>query len=377
MRGFFMASPVRHLYLHIPFCHRVCPYCSFYKHTPGATPMGDFVEALLVEAARQSARHEMYLETVYLGGGTPTALSETHLQRLLAGLQETLDLSGVKEFTCEVNPRTVTASKTAMMKAHGIDRISLGIQAWDEATLATLGRDHAPMDAEETYHLLRGTGFRSVNVDLMFAIPGQSLAVWEKTVQHTIQLKPDHISAYNLNYEEDTEFFQRLRRGQYREDESRDADFFELTIDQLETAGYEHYEISNYARPGFRSLHNESYWLGEDYLGLGPGAFSTIAGHRWQNVADTTRYLAQIQAGEDPAVPGEHLTPDQRRTERFGLELRTQRGLALDMVRTGEQRMVQIFQQEGLLTVADGMIRLSRLGKPLVDSIAVALLGED
>lgn len=339
--------------------------------------MGEFVEALLLEARRQAEQHEMQLETVYLGGGTPTALSETHLQRLLSGLHDVVDLSGVKEFTCEVNPRTVTASKTAMMKAHGIDRISLGIQAWDDETLATLGRDHAPADAEETYHLLRGTGFRSVNVDLMFAIPGQSLAVWEKTVQHTIQLKPDHISAYNLNYEEDTEFFQRLRRGQYREDEGRDADFFELTIDQLEAAGYEHYEISNYARPGFRSLHNESYWLGEDYLGLGPGAFSTIAGHRWQNVPDTVRYLAQMQAGEDPAVPGEHLTPAQRRTERFGLELRTERGLPLSLVREADQRMVQIFQQEKLLTVEAGMIRLTRLGKPLVDSVAVALLGED
>lgn len=371
-----IALLVHHLYLHIPFCHRVCPYCSFYKHTPGATPMAEFVEAVLIEARRQSAEYDLQLETVYLGGGTPTALSETHLERLLAGLHETLDLSAVKEFTCEVNPRTVTESKAAMMKGQGIDRISLGIQAWDEPTLKTLGRDHAPADAEETYHLLRAAGFRSVNVDLMFSIPGQSVETWQQTLEHTIVLKPDHISAYNLNYEEDTEFFERLRRGQYREDESRDAEYFHTALDLLESAGYEHYEISNYARPGHRSAHNESYWMGEEYLGLGPSAFSTVQNHRWQNIPDTTRYLELIKSGQSAAQPGEHLTPAQRRTERFGLELRTARGLPLGLVDEPERRMVQVLQSEGLLTVQEEHIRLTRVGKPLVDSVAVALLGD-
>ena len=338
--------------------------------------MAEFVDAVLQEARSQSALHDLKLDTVYLGGGTPTALSETHLEKLLAGLRETLDLSAVKEFTCEVNPRTVTESKAAMMKGQGIDRISLGIQSWDEPTLKTLGRDHAPADAEETYHLLRGAGFRSVNVDLMFSIPGQSLETWQRTVEHTISLNPDHISAYNLNYEEDTEFFERLRRGQYREDESRDAEFFHTSLDLLEAAGYEHYEISNYARPGHRSAHNESYWMGEEYLGLGPSAFSTMASHRWQNIPDTTRYLELIQSGQSAAQPGEHLTPEQRRTERFGLELRTAHGLPLSLVRAPEQRMVQILQSEGLLVVQNDRIRLTRIGKPLVDSVAVALLGD-
>jgi oxygen-independent coproporphyrinogen-3 oxidase len=338
--------------------------------------MGEFVEAVLREARRQRQRYALNLETVYVGGGTPTALSETHLEKLLTGLREILDLSKLKEFTCEVNPRTVTESKAAMMRAQGIDRISLGIQAWDQATLKTLGRDHAPADAEETYQLLRGAGFRSVNVDLMFSIPGQSLETWLSTVQHTISLGPDHISAYNLNYEEDTEFFERLHRGQYREDQSQDAEFFDGALQMLQGAGYEHYEISNYARPGHRSAHNESYWLGEDYLGLGPSAFSTWQNHRWQNVPDTTRYLQIMAANEEPALPGEHLTPDQRRTERFGLELRTKRGLPLALVREPEQRMVQILRTEGLLEIKDDHIRLTRVGKPLVDSVAVALLGD-
>lgn len=337
--------------------------------------MAEFVEAVLTEAQRAGETRELKLETVYLGGGTPTALSEVHLERLLSGLRERLDFSSVEEFTCEVNPRTVTLSKAAMMQRLGIDRISLGIQAWDEATLQTLGRDHAPADAEETYHTLRAAGFRSVNVDLMFSIPGQNLETWCGTVEKTISLKPDHISAYNLNYEEDTEFFERLRKGQYRVEEERDAAFFHAAMDALEGVGYEHYEISNYAKPGHRSAHNEAYWLGRDYLGLGPSAYSTAGGRRWQNVADTTRYLQLVRSGGTAAQPGEELTEDQRRTERFGLELRTARGLPLSMVRESEQRMVTVLKEEGLLLVVEGHIRLTRVGKPLVDSVAVAMMG--
>lgn len=364
---------LRHLYLHIPFCHRVCPYCSFYKHQHGSTDLAAFVEAMLNEAKQQA--HQIVPYTVYFGGGTPTALSETHLTRLLQGLREVIDFSEVTEYTMEANPRTITESKAAMMRNAGVNRISLGIQAWDAETLKTLGRDHAASEAEETYHLLRAAGFPSVSLDLMFSIPGQSPEAWRGTLEKTISLQPDHISAYNLNYEEDTEFFQRLRKGQYRENEDRDAEFFYTAMDLLEAANYEHYEISNYARPGKRSRHNESYWLGEEYLGLGPSAYSTVAGHRWQNVADTTRYIELLSAQQSAAVPGEALTPDQRRTERFGLELRTARGLPVSLIEAPSLKMMETLEREGLLRVTEGYIRLTRDGKALVDSVAVALMG--
>jgi oxygen-independent coproporphyrinogen-3 oxidase len=261
------------------------------------------------------------------------------------------------------------------MREQGVTRVSLGIQAWDEATLKTLGRDHSPAEAQETWQVLKAVDFPSLNLDLMFSIPGQSLETWRETVQHSLSLKPDHISAYNLNYEEDTDFFRRLKAGEFRADEGRDADFFNLGIDLLEAGGFEHYEISNYARPGHRSVHNESYWLGEDYLGIGPGAFSTVGGKRWHNVKDTPHYMALALAGDDTAVEVEELTPENRRTERFGLELRTARGLPLDLVEPDSRRMLDTLRDQGLLNFDDQFVRLTRSGKPLVDPIAVALMG--
>ena len=330
-----------------------------------------FVDALLKEAEKQPLKPR----TIFFGGGTPTMLSEVHLERLLRGLRDRLDMSDLDEYTMEANPRTITASKAALMREQGVTRVSLGIQAWDEATLKTLGRDHSPAEAQETWQVLKAVDFPSLNLDLMFSIPGQSLETWRETVQHSLSLKPDHISAYNLNYEEDTDFFRRLKAGEFRADEGRDADFFNLGIDLLEAGGFEHYEISNYARPGHRSVHNESYWLGEDYLGIGPGAFSTVGGKRWHNVKDTPHYMALALAGDDTAVEVEELTPENRRTERFGLELRTARGLPLDLIAPDSRRMLDTLRDQGLLDFDDQFVRLTRTGKPLVDPIAVALMG--
>jgi oxygen-independent coproporphyrinogen-3 oxidase len=363
--------PLRHLYVHIPFCHRICPYCSFHKHTPGGTDMTAFVDALLKEVEKQPLKPR----TIFFGGGTPTMLSDTHLERLLRGLRERVDFSEVAEFTMEANPRTVTPSKAALMREMGVTRISLGIQAWDEATLKTLGRDHSPAEAEETWQVLREANFPSLNLDVMFSIPGQELETWRQTLEHSLSLKPDHISAYNLNYEEDTDFFRRLQKGEFRTDEGRDADFFHLAIDLLEVGGFEHYEISNYAQPGHRSQHNEAYWLGADYLGIGPGAFSTVEGRRWKNVPDTDRYIALTLAGETTAIDVEVLTDENRRTERFGLELRTKRGLPLDLIAPDQRRMLDTLRDQGLLGYDEAFVRLTRTGKPLVDPIAVALMG--
>lgn len=332
--------------------------------------MAAFVDALLMEMEGQPLKPK----TIFFGGGTPTMLSETHMERLLRGLRERVDVSEVAEFTMEANPRNITASKAAMMHDLGVTRISLGVQAWDEVTLKTLGRDHSPSEAEATWRVLHDAKFPSLNLDLMFSIPGQSLETWRSTLEYTMALCPDHISAYNLNYEEDTDFFQRLKSGEFRLDEGRDADFFNLAIDMIEAGGLEHYEISNYARPGHRSLHNEAYWLGEDYLGIGPGAFSTVEDKRWHNVKDTPRYIAMTLSGESTKRDVEELTPEQRRTERFGLELRTARGLPVELISPESRKMLETLSGQGLLTFDEQFVRLTRAGKPLVDPIAVALM---
>lgn len=312
---------------------------------------------------------------MYLGGGTPTALGEAHLERLLTGLLAVFEPSDLVEFCVEANPRTVTPAKAAMMRSLGVSRMSLGVQAWDESTLATLGRDHSPGEAEETFHELRAAGFPSLNIDLMFSIPGQSCEAWIASLEKTIALRPDHVSVYNLNYEEDTQFFDRLTQGRYREDPERDARYFFAALDRLGGAGFEHYEISNYAVPGHRSAHNESYWRGEDYLGLGPSAFSTHDSMRWQNVCDTNRYIELASSGRATALSAETITAAMRRVERFGMELRTDRGLSVDQVEAANRRTLETLAHEGLLEFDDSFVRLTRSGKPLVDSIAIALLG--
>lgn len=265
--------PLSHLYVHIPFCHRICPYCSFHKHTPGGYDLRAFFCAILAEARRARETYEFDLRTVYFGGGTPTLPGRAVLAEFLKEFVTIFDLRGIEEWTFEANPRTFGLEKMQLLRESGVTRVSLGVQAWDDSTLATLGRDHSPDEGREAYQLIRAAGIPTVNIDLMFSIPGQPLEAWENTLTETIALGPDHISAYNLNYEEDTEFFDRLSRGEFRESEEVDAEFFLRADQSLTLAGYTHYEVSNYAKPGCESRHNQSYWDGAEYLGLGPGAF--------------------------------------------------------------------------------------------------------
>lgn len=369
-----MPEPVEHLYIHIPFCHRICPYCSFYKHTPGNTDMAGFVQAVLLELKLHQRNLPVKPKTIFFGGGTPTALSETHLNTLLTGLQELTDFSQLQELCLEANPKTISASKARLLKSHGITRISLGVQAWDEPTLQLLGRDHAPDEAVETYDILREAGIPSVNLDLMFSIPGQDLAVWKEGLEKTIALLPDHVSCYNLTYEEDTDFLIKHRQGKLDADGDRDADHFYAAIDLLNTAGYEHYEISNYAKPGHRSTHNQAYWRGADYLGLGPSAYSTHLRTRWKNVADTTEYIRLVNEQRVPIVESEDLNDRQWLMERVALELRTVEGMAEERVEASLADTLETLVKEKLVEHSEGRIRLTHTGKGLTDKIAEMLL---
>lgn len=362
-------SMVQHLYVHIPFCPKVCPYCSFYKEASDRNKTQAFLDAVLREAEFEA--DGLRPKTVFFGGGTPTALSSPQLKFLIGGLRERIDFSAVEEFTIEMNPATVSHEKAESLLALGVNRVSMGVQSWDEELLKTLGRVHSGAQAARSYAILREAGVPNVNLDLMFGLPGQTRSQWIESIRRTVDLSPDHISAYCLTYEEDTEFFERFQRGEMGPQEDRDSDFFEVAMNELEAAGYPQYEISNYARPGRECLHNLGYWRGADYAGLGPSAFSTRAGWRRRNVADTADYTRRVLSDEDRFDFVERIDDDSRRAERIAFSLRTTDGVPETML---PENQAAALLQHGLVTKKDGRVFLTREGRLVADEIAAELI---
>jgi oxygen-independent coproporphyrinogen-3 oxidase len=325
----------------------------------------------LIERDRWARR--LLPSTIYFGGGTPTALNIAQLELLLRGFHERLDLSELVEWTIEANPGSVSARKAVLLRKLGVNRISLGVQSWDEELLKLLGREHNTQQVEESFRILRNAGLTNINVDLMFGLPGQTVDQWRVTLEKTIALEPEHISTYCLTYEEDTEFFLRHARGELRQDPDAELEFFEMTMAILEDAGYQHYEISNYARPGFESVHNRAYWLGKDYLGIGPSAVSTIGMQRWQNVCDYRAYIDRVFSGESTRGTSENLTLEMKRTERIALGLRTRDGISGAELKDFAQKVGELIALK-LLRKSNGNFVLTRRGKALADSVAEAFL---
>jgi oxygen-independent coproporphyrinogen-3 oxidase len=359
---------IRHLYVHIPFCPKVCPYCSFYKEASDRNKTQAFLDAVLQDLERRTLEFGICRpETIFFGGGTPSALSVKQLEYLLGGLRNRLDLSNLFEWTLEMNPATVSLEKAQMLRAFGVSRISMGVQSWNPDILEKLGRVHSADQAERSFRTLRQAGFDNLNLDFIFGVPGQSGAIWEQTLRKTVDLDPEHISAYCLTYEEDTEYFRRFMSGDLVQDNAQDALFFESTMALLAGSGYQQYEISNYAKPGRECHHNLAYWQGRDYLGLGPSAFSTIGEKRWQNVPDTSRYIDQIQKADDPASFNERVTPSMRKAERTAFGLRTSTGVP-ETELGGDH--IDSLRDAGYIEWVDRNVRLTDKGRLVADSIA-------
>ncbi len=369
-----------HLYIHIPFCHRICPYCAFFKHTPAATDLKVFVRALVVEA-RLRLPDGYAPRTIFMGGGTPSMLSPTRMRELVEGLTSPrsrggagLDLSRVQEWTLEANPATFNLAKARLWRELGVTRLSLGIQSFDAELLQLLGRTHSPEQARRSVAILREAGMPQVNIDLMFSLPRQGLSQWEESLRGALALAPEHISTYNLTYEQDTAFYQLY--GADAGDEQTDVAMFELAHELLTAAGYRHYEVSNYAREGARSLHNLATWAGKDYYGLGPGAVGTIEGMRYENLGNTTQYNEFLMSEKLPPARVEQLSDQDRRTEIIGLKLRTDEGLELSLLRSEDATLLAALCEEGLARIDEQGQRLilTRQGRLLVDEIATQLL---
>lgn len=360
---------VAHLYVHIPFCPKICPYCNFYKEVGRRELVRPLLDGILREAEREATG--LRPVTIFFGGGTPTALSTSQLEELITGLRQRIDFSALSEFTLEMNPATVSLEKATALRALGVNRVSMGVQSWNDRHLQALGRVHSAAQARRSFGILREAGFENLNLDLMFGIPGQSAADWESSLRTTMELGPEHISAYCLTYEEDTEYFRRFQNGEFAPDEERDVEFFETAMRCLPQAGYSQYEISNHAHPGRECLHNLAYWNGCDYVGLGPSAFSTRDGVRRRNVCDTRAYAGRILSGVSAADFVEEVPPELRMVEQNAFALRTRSGVSASSLPMDKVRQLV---REGLLILEDGRAVLTGKGKLVADAVAAELI---
>jgi len=369
----------RAAYIHVPFCRHRCGYCNFTLVAGRDDLIDAYLEALARELAALRGPHEV--ETLFFGGGTPTHLPPLCLACLLDIVRQTFPLAPGGELSVEANPIDLDRAKADALAAAGVTRISLGAQSFDPRVLELLERDHAPEQIVASLDHARRIA-QSVSLDLIFGVPGQSLADWQRDLSSAIALAPDHLSTYGLTFEKGTAFWSRLGRGEMtRADEDLERAMYEAAIDTLTAAGYEHYEVSNFARSGHRCRHNETYWTGRPYFAAGPGASRFIAGRRETNHRSTTTYIARVLAGQSPVAESEQLDPEDAARERLVFALRRLEGIALDQfaAETGfsaEQlggAALARFVEQGLLEFSardqHRYLRLTRRGLLVSDAI--------
>ena len=364
------------LYIHVPFCPQRCPYCAFATVVGQEDRHGLYAEAICREI--ESWGHlSGPVETVFLGGGTPSQVEPALIGQMLKAAQRHLGLHADAEVSIEVNPGTVDREKFAALKALGCNRISIGAQAFGDADLRHLGRQHSAADVERAYAAARAAGFVNVSLDLVANVLGVSEANWHFSVERAIALTPEHLSVYSLTIEEGTIFAQRQRQGLLEPVvDDRQARTLEWTDAQLVAAGYEHYEISNYARLGYRSRHNWGYWTGVPYLGVGLGAHSFIDGKRFWNTRDLNAYLDAMHQGRSPGAGEETIAPNTARRERLWMGLRTIEGVELTAAEAGRVQNSKRFadlEKVGYAALEGQRLRLTRAGFLLADALSLEL----
>lgn len=379
------------LYIHIPYCHSKCPYCDFNSHAAASWPEDDYIHALIAEMGRRADESPWVgasVKTIFFGGGTPSLFEPRSIARVVETAGRLFGLDRGAEITLEANPGTVDPAKLAGMHAAGVNRISFGAQSFNPAILKFLGRIHSADETRAAADMAHRAGFERLNLDLIFAVPGQTIEDVQNDVAEAVALGPDHISAYNLTFEEGTAFFTEMKRGRIRPLESDDqAAMYALVRAELPSRGYPMYEISNYAPAGHEARHNLSYWRAESYLGLGAGAHSfahgdNAGGRRWWNERMPARYVARaIETGlaeagaetiDQATAAGEFVFLNLRLREGFALDDFARRFDASFDERFGN-RAANLFEG-GLLIRGDGRVFLSDRGLELADSVFAEFL---
>ena len=362
-------------YVHIPFCTQICYYCDFSKVFIKNQPVDSYLEHLLQEFHSYDIQK---LRTLYIGGGTPTALSAPQLEVLLDGLTKNLDLSVLKELTIEANPGDLDEDKIAVLKNSAVNRVSLGVQTFDDKMLKKIGRSHLERDIYENIDRLKLAGFDNISIDLIYALPGQTMDQVKDNVAKAIALDIPHMSLYSLILENHTVFMNRMRRGKLPlPKEDLEAEMFEYIIAELEKAGFEHYEISNFSKPGFESRHNLMYWDNAEYYGIGAGASGYVDGVRYKNHGPIRHYLQAVEAG-NPRVQEEVLTLNEKMEEEMFLGLRKKSGVSKKRF---EEKFGLSFEdqygavvaeltEQGLLVPDRDIVRMTKQGLFLGDTVA-------
>ena len=362
-------------YVHIPFCTQICYYCDFSKVFIKNQPVDAYLQALIREFERYDIKQ---LRTLYIGGGTPTAITAQQLDYLLTNLTKNLDLSVLEEFTIEANPGDLTEDKIEVLKQSAVNRVSLGVQTFNDKQLKQIGRSHNEAQIYDTIASLKEAGFDNISIDLIYALPGQAMSDVKENVAKALALDIPHLSLYSLILEHHTVFMNKMRRGKLNlPQEDLEAEMFDYIITELEKNGFEHYEISNFTKPGFESRHNLMYCDNAEYYGVGAGASGYIAGVRYRNQGPIQHYLKAVSEG-NARLSEEVLTKEEMMEEELFLGLRKKSGVSIAKFeeRFGisfEERYGQVvaeLRQQGLLVPDDEMIRMTKKGLFLGDTVA-------
>ena len=372
----------RGAYFHVPFCRHKCHYCDFYSFVDTESRELAYVERLEEELQDALEFLTVPIETVFVGGGTPTMLGADLLGRMLSSIRRTLPIASNAEWSVEANPETVNEAVADALAQSGVRRVSLGAQSFNPKLLKALERDHDPASVERAVGLLRRAGIPQVNLDLIFAIPGSTIADWEADLLRALSIGPDHLSAYGLVYEPNTPLTVKLRKGAVtRLPEDEEAEQYEFVVEKLAKSGYERYEISNWSLPGMACRHNILYWENADWWAFGPSAAAHGNGVRWRNIPRLATWLENRPSA--PVEEIECLGADANAGESFMLGLRLMKGMPLERVEMllscGEnaprrRRSIETFTRDGLLEKVDGHLRLSARGFMIADTVLSALI---
>src|SRR5215217_1196924 len=371
------------LYVHVPFCSSRCSYCDFATGLFQSELAERYVRGL-VQEIRTSRHTGASVDTVYFGGGTPSLLAPSQLERILVSLYDSVQIEAGAEITLEINPGSATPEKLRAFRSLGVNRASFGAQTFDDAELAKLGRSHNAADALRTFADLRDAGFANVSFDLIAGLPGQTLAGWQRNIKQALELAPEHLSFYLLEVHSGTPLAEHILRGiQPQPDDDLAGVMYEWMLEQAVAARYEHYEISNLCRPGFHSRHNVKYWIAAPYYGFGCSAHSYVGDtRRWSNQRDVLKYVEMVESGASPVVEEQQLTATDVRAEAVFLGMRLMQGV--DLRRYRESFGVDLrdehaddldrFCKAGLVELDGDLIRLTRTGALLSNEVFAAFV---